>query len=82
MLGQERPEKDGTGKILSSVDLSVSVYVESSEFMSLKVEPLLTKVLGAGAHQNVVVLFLVFVVFGCCWSNIPNPELHSGPAQT
>lgn len=56
---EERPEKDSTCRILSSVDLSVSVYVESSEFVSLKVEPLLSKVLGARALQNVVVLFWV-----------------------
>lgn len=61
MLGQERPEKDGTGRILSSVDLSVSVCVQSSEFGSLKVKPHLTKVLGARAPQDVEVLKYVGV---------------------
>lgn len=38
----------------------VSLFnVESSEFVSLKVEPLFTKVLGARVPQNVVVLFWV-----------------------
>ena len=41
------------------MDLSVSLYVESSAFASLKVKPFLTKVLGARVPQNVVLLFWV-----------------------
>lgn len=81
MLGWKRLENDGACKILSFVDISVSVYVKSSEFASLLVEPLLTEVLRAGVPQIIAFWFWILKYLPRLhWSKIPHGELHSGAA--